>query len=95
MTSSGAQALHLVGERVGHRLDAAGVGRGELLDEVDDAGQAVDVDRHLRLGDLEAGEVGDALDLGARQAHAGNARSNTEKAAANHTRRLAECPDYG
>ncbi len=41
----------------------------ELLDEVDDAGQAFDVDGQLRLADLEASEVGDALHLGTSQTH--------------------------
>ena len=73
VTTSGRRRWDLVRERVRHGHDAAGVGRRELLDEVDDAGEALDVDGQLRLGDLEAGEVGDALDLGARQTH-GTAR---------------------
>ena len=63
------QPLDLVGKRVRHGFDTGRVGRGELLDEVDDAREAVDVHGHLRLGDLEACEVGDPLDLGACQAH--------------------------
>ena len=65
----GPQALALAIERVRHRLDAAGFDARQLGDEIDDARQAGDVDRHLLFGDRQAREVRDLFDVLTGQAH--------------------------
>ena len=57
------QALRLAGERMRHRLDTRLGRRIRAADEVDDPRQAVLVDGDLGFGDLEPGEMRDAVDL--------------------------------